>query len=922
MKASRIILLLLLYPGLAFSSGDELIKSWKGKQEAYYKGEALVQSNSEIAVSKIENLLKKYKWNSTKKVELMHQLAELYLGIGRIKENNQDKKLDYNTKKALALYDKIINDHPNYAKLEEVLFSYGFELYMKDDYAKAYIILEKLNTKYPHSDHKHDALVVRADSLYELKNFKKSAQLFSAAQSSDNLDLVRYSKYKEAWSVYNTYKHDRAYTLLTDFVNSNIAKGHSLRENAVGDISLFYTKQRKVKNAYASLKSNLKANEVELVLSEIAEIYFDEGEWRKSIATYDSLIQNFSKSKNKAMYHLKKGVALSTRKSILSSGKSLKAGLEICKEQRCKDYANDDIFKLVNNWEKYWREKKTEDKNYLKALKLVYPELAKTAKEDAERSKIYLLLAELEVYTKNYQGASEAFEKAYLYNKKSNYAKDAFWQSIYSLEMLPKSKKWKSNEIKRLENLVVLFIQNYSSDKKSIQAQNLLAQTYIQSNMNDKALNLYANLSRKYKYSKIGSDAYNNYLKTQLKDENYEKILAYLIDYREKDEKRRLQAVVNKDLDSVYEEWTNKNIKDKKPSLNIKIYKHALKNRSQSKLAKDWRWNLAFSLYQEGKYKNAAIEFLKYEQRFKNKDQKQVLALENAYSALIKGKRIKESLAVSKKLISLDKDRREQWVLSRSKNLVDLKKHMEAYYQLSYLAKDHEVKNAFFAEDIVLNLNKDELRTILNKSFHMTKDSEGLAIKVLIERINDFESKEVFSLATKLSRLKTEDKNLNAYGFFALGMYKARWFVSHKYSISKNTEKSLNRVLKDMLDIDGIFRESIAYSSDITSSKSFIGLAVLFYSVPKKFYDIARKNDKDHNYIMELKESLKPFFGESLSFYGEAQKDLEKYKKSKKQYASLKRQIKSGQRNALKLKKWFDKKSDVQVISQNREGRK
>lgn len=907
-------LTLVLQVTTAFAGGDDLVKTWKNKQEAYYNGETLVEKNSIEAIKRMESLLKKYKWPKDKKISMLHKLADLHLNTGRIIENKTaSQKVNTHTIKALNIYKKIIVSHPNYSKMEYVLFSRGFELFMRKKFDVAQSTLLILNKRFPRSKFADDAYVIRADSLFEMRKYQSAANLYALGEKSDKSELAIYSKYRKSWSFFNLKKYNQAFNTLYSLAMSDKGKNSKslyATGEALADLPRFYQKQNRKRAYYNDFKAVAGADKTEALLSELSELYFDSGNWSKSIAVNRDLISKYPQSKMRSVYHLKSGLALSTRKQIRSSSLEIKKGLDLCKSKVCKSIAQDEIFKIVNDWEKHWRTKQN-DISYAKALSTVYPSLAKNTEKKSEKSKIYLLLAEVEHHSKNFSKASLAFEQAYLENPKASYAKQARWGSIESL-MNVKTKGWAGKDIDRLSGLVKSFISDFATEKDSVIAQNFLATVYKDSNQSKMAADLYRTVSEKHMYSKSGEEAYNNFLKVQIKENRYQVVAEYLLNQKKIDVKGSKRQLIEKDVDQVYTEWTEKLASAKKLSALVNVYDQALINRSTSPLKKDWLWNRSLALASLKSYKKAAESFLSYEREFGNTDNKRLEALNNALFSYKKDKMHDEALVVTGKLLRFDSKNRQDWLMETASIHLDKKNYMTSFEVLSQVPVDHPLKDKVFTQ-LLGKFSKTELNKVIKSNLtSYSGNTVGELLLKLISKIDDLDAQETKSAALRLRSLKSEDSNYNATGHYLLAVHEFRRFKKINFKITSKPEKALEKMIKRMMKIDSHFRDSIASASGAEQTKAIIGLGQLYLHIAENYTAYTKKRLKAKLDITEVKNLISPFLNQSKVFFAEAMSSLRGVS-DKKLASKFKKIIKKSERRSQRLEDWYKKKTQINL---------
>lgn len=900
----------------AHGLGDDIVKLWRGKQEAYYKGEALVHANTIEAINRLKGLLRKYKWDNNKKVELTHKLAELELAAGRVIEKERGgSKLSTHTRRALDLFEGLVKEHPRYRKMENVLFSYGFELFMRRRFKRSYEILTLLNNRFPKSEFGLDSVVLRADAKYELKQFSKAVNLYGQTIYQKNYPLAGYSQYRRSWAYYKQGKYNSAYRNLVGVILKKDQGASELidpKKEALTDISMFYHRQTAQFRPFKDLSSLVPRSNLEATVSALAQLYFEGGQWTKAIKTYDDLIKKFKKSNQISIYHLNKGISLSTRKRVLAAGTEISLGLSKCKTKECRRVANDTIFKLMNAWEKHWR-KNQKNRDYLSALRTVYPKLVDAAESTVEKSKIYLLLAEIEEFSKSYESASVAYENAHKTNPKASYANESFWNAIDMLRKL-KSRKWQKNRIKRLERLTQSYISAFPSTSRSIDAQDFLADVYVKSGRLDLARKLYANLSHKYLSSKAGLSAYNSYLKLQIKSKNYRDITLYLLDYRKKDTKKIRARITSKDLDEAYEEWSQNLVKQKKYLQSVKVLKEAIKNRSGSRFASDWKWNLSFSLLSAKKHRASADSFVEYVDKYRNKDKKEIDGLRNALNSYRKQKLYTRAIPVVDRLIRADRKNRNPLLIEKTHLFLKKKKPIKAFGALSRVSRDHVGKNETFLL-VMDKFNEKQARQVLNSNLRgFSNEAVAELVQKLILEINNIDKKATKVAARSLIRIRTKDKSYAAKGNYIIGMHEMRKFSKRKHSINSNLKRSLDKIVKEILVIDSYFRKAVELSSGDTQVSSLIAMGNLYSIVGKKFKPLAQGYIKKKVSIVPLKNTVDPFFAQTKIYWSEARKSMRSVRNTRKK-KELQKLLGRYQKSMTALESWYVKGSKLSLLS-------
>lgn len=859
---------------LASPSGDDLvIKAWRGKQEAYYKGEELVEGNSKEAVTKLRNILKKYNFSRSKKIVMLHRLADLELNLGRISENkNENISKSKHTVNAIKLYANIINNYPQYEKMDHVIFSYGFEQYVRNNYNRAFKSLEVLVKNHKNSKYLVDSYLIQADSMFELKNYKLATNLYNKVIRSNKEELIAYSKYRKSWALYNAESFNEAYNNLTALIlddSHHQSQLMSTKKEALVDLPLFYYKQTKTFSPYSDILALQNKKSAESTLAQISSLYYSSGQWSKASQTYNSLLKNYSTSENVGIYHLKNGLALSTSKNISRSSVEIASGLKKCETAECRSFANNEIFNLVNDWEKHWRKNQRES-SYLNALKIVYPALAGIANSKQEEAKIYMLLAELYHYSKDYLNASVYFERSYKTDPDSSYSKQAFWGSIESLMSLETGKQ-KQIDTRRLKSLTTGFIAKFPSDQKSIDAQKFLAEIYVKNNSIHLAADLYKEISFAHLYTEASDSAYNSLIALYAKHKKYENVVNFLLAIKSLDKKGLRTNTANGDLDKAFEEWSQHLISLKKLREATGVLGLALKHRPNSKMSHLWHWNRALGFLTSESHKKAALTFSSYLNKYGNKYGREKEALENSLTSYLKLKNHNKALKICDSLLKVDPKNQDKWLSKKFEAYYNKKQFFNAFESLSQIRKDLEVKNSLFLK-LIKKLDQSDINKILRANLGgFSPDTLGELHLKSISEVNDIKSKHTKESAIRLTKLRASDTNYNAKGHFFIALHESHKFINDENLVVKTKpEKSMDNIVRRVLPIDDHFRKTIELSTDETQVKALVSMAQIYTQAGLKYKDYI-KNLVDEKYdISDVKELVMPFIDQSNVFLNEA----------------------------------------------------
>jgi tetratricopeptide (TPR) repeat protein len=198
--------------------------------------------------------------------------------------------------KAIKIFQEIEAKFPDYGRLDMVLFFLGNFLTQMDEPDKGYEYYVKLITRFPDSDYLPDTLVNIGDYYFEQNDYMTAGEFFTRVESFTDHRIYGYAIYKKAWCSYNMAEYQEAFTGFVNVIqySLNLEKSGKkarigLKNEAQKDLVLAYSQVGKEGQAIPFFKQ--LAPEIYLVLAaQLASLYLDQGEPKKSILMYKNII--------------------------------------------------------------------------------------------------------------------------------------------------------------------------------------------------------------------------------------------------------------------------------------------------------------------------------------------------------------------------------------------------------------------------------------------------------------------------------------------------------------------------------------------------------------------------------------------------------------------------------------------------------
>jgi len=341
--------------------------------------------------------------------------------------------------KALEMYKTLIDKYPNYPKIDEVYFYYGFNLMEMGQQEEALKIYRTLIKDYPESKYVPDAYVAFGEYYFNKGDLQRAIEAYKRAAKDESVRVYGYALYKMAWVYYNLGEWDRALDTFEKVITYSLSNVEENKENkltlqkeAMKDFVLTYSNAGNVSDAKERFLRIAGPDKYLDMLRTLAQLLFDQGKDREAIEIHKLLISEKPDDMRNLTYQariVESHDRMANKRQAVEEARVL---VDMFKNIRSKVPDKKVIEQTTDPQEK----KRLEEmqKNYKEAEDLteaLLRKLATTYHNEAKKTgaqKTYFMAHEL------YGDYLELFPNA----------KDAYTLNFYYAELLYKLQKWES----------------------------------------------------------------------------------------------------------------------------------------------------------------------------------------------------------------------------------------------------------------------------------------------------------------------------------------------------------------------------------------------------------------------------------------------------------------------------------------------
>lgn len=220
------------------------------------------------------------------------------------KQRSAEKELEKVRKATIRTYARLAKDHPDYDRLDEVLFSLAFALTEMRQFDQARKVYLRLIKSYPDSRYIPNAYLSFAEYYFNDGDMTAALTFYKKVLDYPPKDnpVYGFALYKSAWAEFNLEKFKAS---LTSFVRvlefaQKYPRAHDAKNLAAQsrkEMVVPYSRVGRPDRALPFFRKYSKSDSDAIEMLELlAEIYYDTGQWGKSVASYHKLIAERSTS--------------------------------------------------------------------------------------------------------------------------------------------------------------------------------------------------------------------------------------------------------------------------------------------------------------------------------------------------------------------------------------------------------------------------------------------------------------------------------------------------------------------------------------------------------------------------------------------------------------------------------------------------
>ena len=213
-------------------------------------------------------------------------------------QKDAEKKLNGVREQNIKTLALLAKEHPDYKKMDEVLFALGFSLDEMKQVDRARQVYHRLIKAFPQSSYVPNAYLSFAEYYFQQGDMRAAVQFYDKVTEipPERNRVYGYAVYKKAWCYYNLedFKGSlQAFVETIEFAQQN-PQAHNVK-------NLMRQSRRELVMPYAQVGNPGRAleffsryaeddNQAYEMLESLGELYFDTGQWPEVIAVYHKLM--------------------------------------------------------------------------------------------------------------------------------------------------------------------------------------------------------------------------------------------------------------------------------------------------------------------------------------------------------------------------------------------------------------------------------------------------------------------------------------------------------------------------------------------------------------------------------------------------------------------------------------------------------
>ncbi len=219
-------------------------------------------------------------------------------------QKKYEKALRDSRKRALTTYARLIKDHSDFERMDQVLFSLAFGLEELEEFDKARQVYLRLIKQYPQSRFIPHAFLSFGEYYFSKDDMQAALKFYDKVLEypADKNPVYGYAMYKQAWAYFNVQNYKASLKRFADVIDFAQSRPEdksmkNLARQARRELVLPYAEVGSPSRALAFFKNKAKTTDQALeMLESLGELYYDTGKWSDAVAVYHELISERPRS--------------------------------------------------------------------------------------------------------------------------------------------------------------------------------------------------------------------------------------------------------------------------------------------------------------------------------------------------------------------------------------------------------------------------------------------------------------------------------------------------------------------------------------------------------------------------------------------------------------------------------------------------
>ena len=221
----------------------------------------------------------------------------------RRRQQATQEQLNEARRDTIRAYYQLMTDHPDYARMDEVLFSLAYGLDEINEHDQARQVYRRLIEEHPTSRFVPSAYLSFGEYFFEVGEMGNALQFYNKVIEfpPERNSVYGYALYKSAWAHYNNEDFQRslrAFVQVIEFATSGEGNAN-LAAKARRELVMPYSHAGNPNQALRFFRRYAEDDEQALsMLERLAEQYYDTGRWDETISVYHALMNEQPESEH------------------------------------------------------------------------------------------------------------------------------------------------------------------------------------------------------------------------------------------------------------------------------------------------------------------------------------------------------------------------------------------------------------------------------------------------------------------------------------------------------------------------------------------------------------------------------------------------------------------------------------------------